>query len=60
MSKNIILVLNMLHDAEIEFDDVSPNFIADFAFKRDIELKSEEVVLVSNLYGEKNDPTGRI
>jgi hypothetical protein len=55
----VLKVLNMLHDAEVEAEYCSPNFVADFAYNRRVSLQSEEIVLVSNCYGETFDPTGR-
>ena len=49
----------MLYDNGLESDIVSPNYVADFAFINGMALTSEEVVTVSNLYGEENCPTGR-
>ena len=44
------LVSRMLKDANIDPELVSPNFVADFAYNRNIELTSNEVVSISNDY----------
>jgi hypothetical protein len=61
MSKQdkVLQVLNMLYDEAVEAEYCSPNFVADFAYNRDVELESDEVGLVSNYYGEDSCPTGR-
>ena len=56
---NVLDVLNELYDEEIESEYCSPNFVADFAYNRGYKLKSDEVVLISNYYGEENCPSGR-
>ena len=55
----VLTVLNMLYDASMEAEYCSPNYVADFAHNRGIELDCDEVVSISNHYGEESCPTGR-
>jgi hypothetical protein len=55
----VLKVLNLLHDEEVDMEYCSPNYVADFAYNRGVNLQSEEVVMISNYYGEKHDPSGR-
>ncbi len=49
-NQNVQLVLNMLKLENVDSDTASPNFVADFAYSRGIDLSSLEVVQVSNCY----------
>jgi hypothetical protein len=55
----VLKVLNLLHDDQQDPEYVSPEFVHGYAQKRKIKLASDEVVLVSDLYGTDQDPTGR-
>jgi hypothetical protein len=55
----VLVVLNLLYDDGIDAEYCSPNFVADFSYNRDIELTSDEVVIISDYYGEEHCPTGR-
>ncbi len=55
----VLLVLNLMYDEGCEAEYASPNFVAEFASNKDITLRSEEVVSISNFYGEDNCPTSR-
>lgn len=46
----VLYVLALLKLEGIESEHCSPNFVADFAFNRDVLLTSEEVVNISNRY----------
>lgn len=52
-------VLNLLYDEGADPEYASPDFVADFAYNRGIALQSDDVVFISNVYGEKSCPTGR-
>lgn len=52
-------VLNEMYDENIEAEFASPNFVADFAYNRGFKLSSDDVVFISNVYGEETCPTGR-
>ena len=43
-------VIRLLRSNQVETDLCSPNYVADFAHRRGIELTSEEVVHISNIY----------
>jgi hypothetical protein len=45
-------VLKMLKKENIDSEYCSPNFVADFSYNRGINLLSDEVVAISNQYGE--------
>jgi hypothetical protein len=48
--KEIMEVIELMKEEGIDFEYVSPNFTAEFAYNRDIELESWQVVeLVNNL-----------
>jgi hypothetical protein len=47
---NVKLVELLMRLELIETDLASPNFVADFAANRDIQLTSSEVVKISNEY----------
>ena len=55
----VLTVLNMLHDENYDPEYTSPNTVGWYAYENKIKLSSEEIVMISNVYGEKNDPTGR-
>jgi hypothetical protein len=55
----VLTVLNLMHDEECDMEYASPHFVKDFAEKNNIRLSSDEIVLISNVYGESDDPTGR-
>lgn len=59
MRDNVLEVLNLLHDEEHEAEYVSPNYVASYAAKAGIKLTSDEVVMISDYYGEEHDPSGR-
>ena len=46
----IMLVLQMLRNERINSEYCNPNFVADFAYNRGIELSSNEVVYISDIY----------
>jgi hypothetical protein len=48
-----------MYDENIDAEYASPNFVADFAYSRGFELSSDDVVFISNVYGEETCPTGR-
>ena len=48
------IVIGLLRANKVHTDDCSPNYVADFAHRRGIELSSEEVVEISNIYEELN------
>ena len=61
MTKNekIMTVLNALYDDNQDPEYASPNLVAEYARLLDIELSSEDVVFISNVYGEDHCPSGR-
>ena len=48
--KKINYVLNLLKEENVNPEIASPNYIADFAYNRNIELTSEEIVYISDNY----------
>ena len=55
----VLTVLNLMYDEGVEYEYASPNFVADFAYNRGFELSSQDVVYISDTYGEETCPTGR-
>ena len=43
-------VMNKLNKDKVNPEVVSPNFVANFAYKMDIELTAEEVIFISDSY----------
>ena len=46
----IAIVIRLLRSNQVETDYCSPNYVADFAINRGIQLTSDEVVHISNIY----------
>jgi hypothetical protein len=53
----VIHVLQKLSRERITAEIVSPNYVADFAGNRNIDLTSTEVVIISNTYEGPYDKT---
>ena len=49
--KQILDTIQALHSAGVDPECINPNFVADFAFNRQINLLSNEVVFVFDVYG---------
>ena len=43
-------IFTLLKKAKIDKKNISPNFIADFAYNRGINLTSNEVIIINNVY----------
>ena len=47
---NLRKVVNLLQKSRVKNYELSPNYIANFAYNNDINLTSEEVVYINNYY----------
>lgn len=56
---NVLYILNLMYDDAVEAEYASPNFVVDFAADRHVDLTVDEVVMISDFYGEESCPTGR-
>ena len=53
LNENMRAVISRLHKLKVDSDLVSPNYVADIANGMGINLKSEEVVRISDGFGDK-------
>jgi hypothetical protein len=58
MNERTRAVILKIQKTGIHPDDVSPNFVNEIAYDNGIELKSEEVVFISDNYGKKSMANG--
>jgi hypothetical protein len=58
MNERTRAVILKIQKTGIHPDDVSPNFVNEIAYDNGIELKSEEVVFISDNYGKKSMAKG--
>jgi len=57
--EKVMTVLNALYDDNQDPEYVSPNLVAEYARLLDIQLSSDDVVFISDVYGEDHCPSGR-
>jgi hypothetical protein len=60
MNERTRAVILKIQKTGIHPDDVSPNFVNEIAYDNGIELKSEEVVFISDNYGKKSMANGGV
>jgi hypothetical protein len=58
MNERTRAVILKIQKTGIHPDDVSPNFVAEIAYENGINLKSEEIVFISDNYAKKSMKTG--
>jgi hypothetical protein len=52
--KNLQKVIRLLQKTNVKNYELSPNYIANFAYNNDIDLTSKEIVYISDNYKVKN------